>query len=93
MNEYVQSNLCFSEDFRMLYYIFSGSRCTYFIDSGHQRFLSIKHLKNGIFEAIILKQKRRSATEVIYVLVILLKCLYPVQLYIFWKWLHTFHWN
>ena len=69
----------------MLYYIFSGSRCTHFIDSGHQCFLSIKHLKNSIFEAIILKQKRRGATEVIHVFEMVLEGLCLLQLYIFRK--------
>ena len=38
-------------------------------------FLWIKDLKHSILEAIILKQKRRSATEVTYVFMILLECL------------------
>ena len=38
-------------------------------------FLWIKDLKHSILEAIILKQKRSSATEVTYVFMILLECL------------------
>ena len=36
-----------------MYYKFSGSKCTHFIDSDHQCFLSIKALKNSILQANI----------------------------------------
>ena len=41
--------------------------------------------KINIFEAIILNQKRRSATKVIHVFKMVLKGLYLLQLYVFWK--------
>ena len=85
MGECDQSNFCFSEGFRTLYYMFSGSKFTHSIYCGHKCFLRIKYLKNSILDAIILKQTRRSATKVIYVFVTLLECLYFVQLYFFWK--------
>ena len=40
-----------------MYYKFSGSKCTHFIDSDHQCFLSIKALKIA-FLRLTLKQKR-----------------------------------
>ena len=66
-------------------YIFSGSECTHFIESTINAFLETKNLRNSTFEAIILKQKQRSATEAIYVFVILLEFIYIPQLYFFRK--------
>ena len=42
-------------------------------------FLRIRTLKNRTLEVIILKQKRKSVIEVIYVFVILLECLFLVR--------------
>ena len=46
--------------------------------------------KMYIFEAIIPNQKQRSVTEVIHVFEMVLESLYLLQLYIFWKRVHTF---
>ena len=47
--------------------------------------------KISFSEAIILKQRRRSVTEEIYLFMLILECLCLEQLQIFWKRLHAFH--
>ena len=49
--------------------------------------------KFSIFQDIFLNQKRRNATEKIYLSLINLILVYLAQLYIFWKQLLTFHWK
>ena len=54
-------------------------------------FRSKRTSKISIFEAIILNQKWRSATEVIHVFDMVLEGLSLFQLYFFWKWIHAFY--
>ena len=76
----------------MFSYIFSGSRCTHFIESSHQKFFRDKgNYENLDFQAIFLEQKP-SATENIDLPLINL-VLGILVLHIFWKWAGTFHWK
>ena len=133
----IKAIFVFSEVFRTLYHIFSVSKCTNFIDSGHQCFSRIKYLKNywGYYskaktekccgsnlcfcdtfrmyisclakyflEVIAQKNSKMSIFEAttlskhkvvwsIYVFRKILERWNLVQLHIFWKWVHTFHWK
>ena len=75
-------------------YIISGSECTCFSQSSYQGSFRGKWTsKISIFKAIILKQKRRSATKEIYIFVLILERLYLEKVHIFWEWVHAFHWK
>ena len=51
--------------------------------------------KISIFEAIILRQKQKSATKVMHVFVTVLEGPYLlyIYMYIFWKWVNAFYWK
>ena len=81
-----QGNLSFSNNFE----IFILCSTIHFLEGSTRVLLKVatndylkKPLKISIYEAIILKQKRKSATKVIVVLVVILEVLYLVQLHFF----------
>ena len=72
--------------------IFSGSRCTRFIESSHQSFFrGKKAVKFQIFRLLFLRQKRRSATKKIRVYLINSELSPFAQLHFIWKWVHLLH--
>ena len=66
--------------------IIPGSEFTCFNQSSYQQFFRGNSTsKISIFEAVILKQRRKSKAKEIYIFVLILECSCLEQLQIFWK--------